>query len=429
VVARQRKDANDMNHRHRRTQFGSTAALVSLALTACGGPGGSGGGGTVTTPPPDMPPSTPTLAVQRVFPALSFSSPLGLLQSPNDSTRWYVVQQGGLVRRFDNVAGASTATTYLDLSGVVTCCGETGLLGMAFHPNFPADPRVFVYYTLTIGTQLVSRLSSFQATNGGLNVVAGSETVLLQVNQPESNHNGGQLAFGADGLLYLGLGDGGGGGDQHGTIGNGQNTQTLLGKIIRIDVNATQAPYGIPTGNPFAGNTTKCNATGIGVAPCPEIYAYGLRNPWRFSFDRDTGSLWIGDVGQDLWEEVDRINAPGVNLGWRCREGAHDYNTACGGATNLTEPVAEYGHGTGVAVIGGFVYRGTAYANLRGWYVCGDLNGSLFLLSGTTPTGSVQTLTRALSTGYSITSFGEGNDRELYVIDAASGGIFRVTAS
>lgn len=396
-------------------------AAVVASLCGCGG-GSSSGGGIMTPPPPA---TVPVLAVQPVFAALRFTSPLGLLQSPNDATRWYVVEQGGTVRRFDNVAGASTTISYLTLNGIA-CCGETGLLGMAFHPNFPTDPRFFVYYTLTVSGQLVSRLSSFQTTNGGLNVTAGSETVLLQVNQPESNHNGGQIAFGTDGMLYLGLGDGGGGGDMHDTIGNGQNTQTLLGKVVRIDVNSAQSPYGIPAGNPYAGNA-RCNVTGVGSAPCPEIYTIGLRNPWRFSFDRDTGNLWIGDVGQNLWEEIDRINAPGVNLGWRCREGAHDYNTACGGAMNLTEPVAEYGHGTGVSVIGGFVYRGNGYANLRGWYVCGDLNGSLFLLASTTPDGSVQTLTRALSTGFSITSFGEGNDRELYVIDAASGGIYRIT--
>jgi glucose/arabinose dehydrogenase len=400
--------------------------LTALWLAACGG-GGSGngnGGGGGTTPPP----TTPTLAVQRVFPALSFTAPVALLQSPGDSTRWYVVQQGGLVRRFDNVANVNATSNWLDLTGVVTAGGERGLLALVFHPNFPNDPRVFVYYTATVGAQLVSRLSSFQTNSGGLNVTAGSEAVLLQVDQPEVNHNGGQLAFGTDGLLYLGLGDGGGGGDQHGSFGNGQNTQTLLGKIIRVDVNAAQPPYGIPAGNPFAANA-RCNLNGSGSAACPEIYALGLRNPWRFSFDRDTGNLWIGDVGQNLWEEVDRINAPGLNLGWRCREAAHDYNTSCGGATNFTEPVAEYGHGTGVAVIGGYVYRGSAYANLRGWYVSGDLNGALFLLPATTPAGSVQTLTPALSTGFSITSFGEGADRELYVLDATGGGIYRITAS
>jgi glucose/arabinose dehydrogenase len=398
-------------------------ALSMACLAACSGSSETTSGGG-TTPPA----SVPLLAVQRVFTALSFNAPLGMLQSPNDATRWYVVQQGGLVRRFDNVSNAGTSATWLDLSGVVTSGGELGLLGMVFHPNFPIDPRVFVYYTMTIGTQLVSRLTSFQTSNGGLNVISGSEAVLMQINQPESNHNGGQLAFGTDGYLYLGLGDGGGGGDQHGAFGNGQNTQTLLGKIVRIDVNSTQLPYGIPAGNSYAGNA-RCNATGTGPAACPEIFTIGLRNPWRFSFDRDNGNLWIGDVGQNLWEEVDRINTPGVNLGWRCREGAHDYNPVCGGATNLTGPVAEYGHGTGISVIGGFVYRGNAYASLRGWYVCGDLNGALFLLSGTTPAGSVQILAPALNTGFSITTFAEGNDRELYVVDATSGGLYRVTAN
>ena len=415
--------------RSARTSGAAAIGALVLALAACGGGGmsgagsggGSGGGGGGSTMPP-------MLAVQRVYPALSFTAPLGLLQSPNDATRWYVLQQGGLVRRFDNSPAVSTATTYLDLSGVVTAGGETGLLGMAFHPNFPTDPRFFVYYTLTIGGQLVSRLSSFQTINGGLAVSTGSEAVLLQINKPEANHNGGQLVFGPDGYLYLGVGDGGGGGDMHGTIGNGQNAQTLLGKILRLDVAAGQSPYGIPATNPYAGNA-RCNVNGGGSAPCPEIYALGLRNPWRFSFDRDTSNLWIGDVGQASWEEVDRVATPGVNLGWRCREGAHPFNSACGAATNLTEPVAEYSHGTGVSVIGGFVYRGASYASLRGWYVCADLNGALFLLASTTPAGSVQTLTSALATGFSITTLGEGNDRELYVVDATSGGIFRLTAS
>jgi glucose/arabinose dehydrogenase len=357
--------------------------------------------------------------VQRVFAGLSFTAPLGLLQAPSDATRWYVVEQAGRVLRFDNVASPGSAALFIDIRAQVSSGGETGLLGMAFHPAYPADPRVFLYYTATVAGQLVSRLSAFQGS---------AETVLLQVTQPESNHNGGQLAFGTDGYLYLGLGDGGGGGDMHGAIGNGQDTATLLGKIVRIDVNAAQTPYGIPAGNPFAANA-RCNGNGRGTAPCAEIYAWGLRNPWRFSFDRDSGNLWVGDVGQNQWEEIDRIGAPGLNLGWRCREGAHAFSNACGTGSGLIEPVAEYSHSVGNAVIGGFVYRGSSQANLRGWYVSGDLNGTLFLLSATTSSNSVQALTAALSTGLSITSLAEGNDRELYVLDAASGGIYHLIAN
>jgi glucose/arabinose dehydrogenase len=287
---------------------------------------------------------------------------------------------------------------------------------------------VFLSYTATVGGQLQSRLSAFQTTNAGQTFVPGSETILLTVNQPESNHNGGHVVFGPDGYLYFGLGDGGGSGDMHGSIGNGQESHTLLGKILRIDVNAAATPYGIPAGNPNAGNAL-CN-TGTGTAACPEIYALGVRNPWRFSFDATTGMLWIADVGQDTWEEVDRISGSGVNLGWRCREGAHAFNaSACGAATNLTDPIAEYGHSTGQSITGGFVYRGSVYSGLRGIYIFADfVAGKLFQLPATASSATTQTITTGATTGLQVASFGESVDHEIYALDYSGGGVYQLQA-
>ena len=376
---------------------------------------------------PTTPASPPTLSVSRVYPALSFSSPVGMLQAPSDASRWFVIEQAGSVRVFANVTAPTTASTFIDISSRVSSGGETGLLGMAFHPSFPGDPRVFLYYTA--GSPLTVRISSFVTRDGGQTLDPTSEVVLLTIAKPESNHNGGQLVFGPEGFLYAGVGDGGGGGDQHGAIGNGQSTQTLLGKILRLNINSTSGSfaYGIPVGNPFAGSAL-CGAGGTGSSNCAEIYAWGLRNPWRFSFDRSGGALWIADVGQGSWEEVDRITAP-ANLGWRCREGAHDYNTNCGAATNLVEPVAEYGHSLGQSITGGFVYRGNAYANLRGRYVFGDFgSGRLWSIAADAGAGGTQTVSGGDASGLGISSFAEANDGELYVIDYG-GGIYRLVSS
>ena len=191
------------------------------------------------------------LGVQRVFPALSFAAPVAMLQAPGDSSRWFVVEQAGFVRVFNNVPGASSFGTFIDITGRVACCGEMGLLGMAFHPGFPGDPRVYLNYTNTTAGR-VSRISEFTSNDGGTTLDPNSERILLVIRQPETNHNGGHLAFGPDGYLYIGMGDGGGGNDQHGTFGNGQLMTTLLGKMLRIDVNGA-SPYAIPAGNPFAG--------------------------------------------------------------------------------------------------------------------------------------------------------------------------------
>ena len=362
----------------------------------------------------------PALGVARVFPALTFARPVALLQAPGDGRRWFVVEQAGRVRVFDNQPGASTTRTFVDIGARVSAFGEAGLLGMAFHPDFPRDPRVFLSYT---APSLVSRISAFAlGADGSLD--PASERILLAIEQPESNHNGGQIAFGPDGYLYAGFGDGGGGNDRHGAIGNGQLMITLLGKMLRIDVRPASG-YGIPPDNPFASNP-RCGRDGTGSAPCPEIYAWGLRNPWRWSFDRQTGALWAGDVGQGALEEIDRVTRGG-NYGWRCREGTRDTGLACGAAENLLAPVAEYGRGEGKSVTGGYVYRGSAIADLRGRYVFGDfVSGRVWHIAhDAKPTLRIG---GGAETRLSISSFAEGVDGELYAVDYG-GPLYRLTGS
>jgi glucose/arabinose dehydrogenase len=410
------------NSRSLRVRAAALGLAVALLATACGG-------GSATPPPP--PPGTVTLSTVRAFAALSFASPVELLQAPGDDSRWFVVEQVGTVRTFANQDTVGNSSVVININAEVTSApggGETGLLGLAFHPGFPAtDQRAYLYYTATVNGQLESRLSEFHTTNAGMTLDPASEVILLTVTQPEANHNGGRLQFGPDGFLYLGLGDGGGGGDAHGTIGNGQDMNTLLGKILRIDVDHG-APYTIPaTGNPYAGNAL-CGSGGTGTAPCPEIYASGVRNPWKFSFDRTGGALWIGDVGQDAWEEVDRISAT-ANLGWRCREGAHAFNATCGGATSLTDPVAEYAHPLGEAITGGFVYRGSQYPVLQGRYVFADfITKLLFNIDAATPSGSTLEIKAGDTSGsVSPVAFAEDQAGELFVLDY-SGGVYRINA-
>lgn len=404
--------------------LGSTGAM--LALFACRG----GGDSNPTPPPPSPPVVTPlTLSVTRVFPALAFNMPVGAVQAPGDANRWFIVEQAGTVRVFPNDATAAATSVFIDLSSRITCCGETGLLGLAFHPRFPSDPRAWLSYTASVGGQLVSRLAEFRTADGGMTLDAASERVLMEIVQPQKNHNGGHVVFGPDGNLYYGLGDGGSAGDPHGTIGNGQDLDTLLGKMLRIDVDSSVAPYGIPAGNPYAANSTCGNTGGTGSAPCAEIYASGLRNPWQFSFDASGGALWIADVGQDLWEEVDRITAP-ANLGWRCREGAHPFNADCGSGTGVTDPVAEYPHAPDESITGGFVYRGTAYPALAGKYVCADyVSGRLFQFAADTPATSTLGMTSSGTTTLNPSAFGEDAAGELYVLDYSGGGFYHLVAS
>ena len=438
-----------------------TLAFLAIAVAFAQGCGGSSGADTKRNDPPPVvadppvvppvvppiaPPTTPTsgldsrpanttcLAGDRPaaddaislspFTGLTFNGALALLQAPADNARWYVVEQGGLVKRFD-IATPTVTTTFIDMRARITVSSEAGLLGMAFHPDFPADRRVFLSYTVNVAGSLVSRISSFISNDNGVTLDAGSESVLLTLNQPEANHNGGNIVFGPDGFLYIGFGDGGGGGDAHGATGNGQRLTTLLGKMLRIDVD-NGSPYGIPAGNPFASHAL-CPAAGRASSECPELFAWGFRNPWRWSFDRSGGDLWVGDVGQAQWEEVDKVTVGG-NYGWRCREGAHDFNSsaaACATAP-LIEPIAEYDHSLGIAITGGYVYRGTQTTSLRGRYLFADYgSGRIFAwIPENAPAASPRKPTQLLASGLPISSFGQGNDGELYVV--ASSSLYRI---
>jgi glucose/arabinose dehydrogenase len=398
------------------------AALALLGAAGC--PGGGGGGG-------DMPPGPPQvqLSVERVFPALTFSAPVAMLQAPNDTSRWFVVEQGGVVRVFQNVPAVAATTTpdFIDISGQVTFSGEAGLLGMAFHPNFPADQRVYLFYSQTASGNLMSLLAEFQTKDGGLTLDPSSKKILITLPKPnnEGNHNGGNLAFGPDGFLYAGIGDGGGGNDStHGPIGNAQNSNTLFGKMLRIQITAASGSYGIPPDNPNAGNSL-CNLNGTGAQPCPEIFALGMRNPWRWSFDRATGQLWVGDVGQNAIEEVDRVDLGG-NYGWRCFEGTRsNTDVSCGVPGPFIPPVAQYGRSVGVTVTGGYVYRGTRFQGLVGRYIFADFGvGTIFSIDSTAQ-GTLN-VTDGFMSALSISSFGQGIDGELFVVDYGGGGLYHI---
>ena len=378
-----------------------------------------------------MPPGPPQvqLSVERVFPALTFSAPVAMLQAPNDTSRWFVVEQGGVVRVFQNVPAVAATTTpdFIDISGQVTFSGEAGLLGMAFHPNFPADQRVYLFYSQTASGNLMSLLAEFQTKDGGLTLDPSSKKILITLPKPnnEGNHNGGNLAFGPDGFLYAGIGDGGGGNDStHGPIGNAQNSNTLFGKMLRIQITAASGSYGIPPDNPNAGNSL-CNLNGTGAQPCPEIFALGMRNPWRWSFDRATGQLWVGDVGQNAIEEVDRVDLGG-NYGWRCFEGTRsNTDVSCGVPGPFIPPVAQYGRSVGVTVTGGYVYRGTRFQGLVGRYIFADFGvGTIFSIDSTAQ-GTLN-VTEGFMSALSISSFGQGIDGELFVVDYGGGGLYHI---
>jgi uncharacterized repeat protein (TIGR03806 family) len=402
---------------------------------------------SVTTPSPPDPASTgldsrpsnttclawprpaASISLQR-YTSLSFNAPLALMQAPGVNTHWYVMEQAGYVRRF-SAANPTSASLVLDIHANVESGGEMGLLGMAFHPNFPTDRRVFLSYTTLESGQLRSRISSFETNDNGATLVAASEVVLLRADQPAENHNGGHIAFGPDGFLYIGLGDGGGGGDTWGTNGNGQRLTTLLGKLLRIDVNVDAATrYRVPTSNPFfnASNPTdQCPAAARATGNCPEIYAWGLRNPWRWNFDRENGDLWLADVGQGRYEEVNLVTRGG-NYGWRCREGAHDYNSAntqaCSSAATI-DPLVEYGRTQGQSITGGYVYRGNQTTGLFGRYVFGDFaSGRIWAWIPENTTSREPTL--LLESGLGISSFAQGNDGELYVLDYNGGTLRRI---
>ena len=395
----------------RRFRMGTVLSLwVLLVCMGCNG-------GTTKPPPPPPPP--PTLQVELVPVASGFASPLDIQQAGDASGRLFVVEQGGKIKIIQN--GSVLGTPYLDVSSLIVSGGEEGLLGLAFHPNFSTNGCFYVNYTTTrLNGTLQTAISEFRAATPGSNTVnTTSESILFTVNQPEANHKGGGLAFGKDGFLYIALGDGGGAGDMHGLIGNGQDLTTRLGKMLRISVTCN-GTFTVPSDNPFVTNTTAAK----------EIWLYGLRNPFRFSVDQATGNLWIGDVGQDSFEEVDRVTPTqgGSNLGWRCKEGTHNFNFSanCQGLTFL-DPIFDYDHSQGDAtVIGGYVYHGTNIAALAGNYVFGDfISGRIWSRAQNGQGQWVRTFL-VNAGGGDLASFGQDANGELYVAKYSSGAVARL---
>lgn len=393
--------------------------VAALGISACGGSGRDNGSQIPPTQPPPTNPPPAAVVVEPAFQLLSFIQPVAMLQAPGDGSRWFVVEKRGVVRAFDAV-GAASASDYLNIIGRVDSgANEGGLLGFAFDPDFASNGFVYASYTAT-GTPLRSIVSRFQLDAAAGVIDPASEVILLDLPQPATNHNGGDLAFGPDGFLYVGLGDGGGANDQ---FGNGQDTSTLLGAILRLEVDGAP-PYGIPADNPFAGET-ECLG-GSGTADCPEIFAWGFRNPWRFSFDSATGDLWVGDVGQGSWEEIDRVTL-GQNYGWNDCEGSNAFPptspaTPC--TASSVDPVTEYAHGQGFSVTGGYVYRGDDFPGLRGQYLFGDfVTGRIWRIPASAAQGTAPT--ELAVTNLSISAFGQSNDGEVYVVDY-SGDLYRI---
>ena len=381
-------------------RFLSVLLTLAAILAGCGGA--------------KQPTSSSSISLQAITTGLS--SPLDLEQPPDNSGRLFVVEQGGFVRIIQS--GTLLPQPFLDLSSKIVpnfSGTEMGLLGVTFHPAFQQNRKFYVNYVRDNAGQFQSVISEFQASAANPNVAdPASERILLVVDQVSNfpNHKAGQLAFGPDGFLYFGLGDGGGGGDP---FGHGQDTNILLGKMMRVDVNNTSPglPYAIPPDNPLV------NGGGL-----PEIFAFGFRNPWRFSFDHTSARLFVADVGQDKFEEVDIVQKGG-NYGWNTMEGMHCFNPPSGcNMSGLMLPIVDIPHPEGQAVIGGFVYHGAALAGLQGQYIFGDLNGRIWTLQE----GPPGTFTRTLlnDTGLTISSFGQDQSGELYVVDIGNGRILKM---
>jgi len=373
-----------------------TAGMVALAsLLACnsGSP----------TPAGDF-------QVERVFLDLSFQEMTSLVQPDDTRGLIFITEQKGVISAF-SANNSQQAHIFLDITDRVNREGnEEGLLGLAFDPDYQENGYFYVYYSAANPRRsVVSRFSLNQEDTDIAD--PESEVIIMEVEQPFSNHNGGQLAFGPEGYLYIGLGDGGSAGDPQ---GNGQNLGTLLGSILRIDVSELSAPrdYDIPADNPFVG-TEGARA---------EIWAIGLRNPWRFSFDLETGLLWVGDVGQGSWEEIDIITK-GANYGWNIMEGFHCYSPSTGcNQSGLTPPIFEYDHSQGCSITGGYVYRGDQMPSLQGYYIYGDYcSGNIWALAynGSVVIENILLVDSTLS----ITSFGEDLAGNLYILDR-QGGIY-----
>jgi uncharacterized protein (TIGR03437 family) len=350
--------------------------------------------------------------IRLVQVASGVNAPTDIQNAGDGSGRLFFVQQDGYVRIFRG--GALVAQPFLDISAKTIAGGERGLLGLAFPPGFAQKQRFYVNYTDLNGNTVIAQ---YRVSSNPDVAAAASETVLLNIVQPFANHNGGQLRFGPDGYLYIGMGDGGSGGDP---LNNGQSLGTLLGKLLRIDVESNPGRVSIPPDNPFV-NTPGAR---------PEIWAFGLRNPWRFSFDSATGDLYIADVGQDMYEEVDFQPAASrgrENYGWNIMEGAHCYLQAGCSTQGLTLPVTEYTHADGCAIVGGFIYRGRVSPGLRGIYLYGDwCSGRIW---GLERQGTQWSSRLLLSSGFSITTFGVDEAGEIYVANVLDGTIHHIEGS
>ncbi len=363
--------------------------------------------------PASDPNTVPNYALVDAYPNLLFKQPVEYVQPGDGSNRVFVVEKAGKILVFENEPQVAVTQVFLDLSSRVdSSSNEKGLLGLAFHPHFAQNGYFYVNYTTRTST-VIARYQ-VQPDQPGLGLT-NSEQVLLTIAQPYSNHNGGHLAFGPDGYLYIGMGDGGSAGDPQ---GNGQNLNTLLGKMLRIDVdqNTNGRLYNIPADNPFAGNQDGYRE---------EIYAYGFRNPWKFSFDVKNSRLWVADVGQNTMEEIDIVQK-GLNYGWNIMEGSLCYpeSRTCS-RTGLELPLWDYRHPIGNSITGGYVYYGSNHPSLAGAYVYGDyVSGMIWALTLDTayqPQNKV-----LLDTKLNISAFGVDQNQELYVVDYG-GKIYKLT--
>lgn len=421
-------------------RLGPRAALVALLVAACAGPAASpvptprspspvasppaaspadpSGPIATTSRPTAGPPageSPPAIALEPVVDGLD--APLAIAYRPDDPAAVFVVEQVGRIRIVRD--GRLVDRPFLDIADQVTAGGERGLLGLAFHPD-PDDGRAFVYYTSLEGDQLVTSFRTDPADRDRAD--PSSEVVLLRMADEFGNHNGGALAFGPDGFLYVSTGDGGGGGDP---LDSGRRLDTLLAKVLRLDVDVPDGadpPYAVPPDNPFVDE----------ARARPEIWLTGLRNPWRMNFDRATGDLWIGDVGQGAWEEIDvaRAGTGGLDFGWNTTEGFECYPPGTEGCATggLVPPVAAYGHDVGCAVTGGSVYRGAAQAALAGWYVLADYCSGRFWALDPTSDGPT-TPVPVLESGRSISAIAEDAASELLATDLATGEVLHIVVA
>jgi glucose/arabinose dehydrogenase len=355
---------------------------------------------TTTSTDPSQLDKNYTLVLAEIFDATN-SNPVGIRNANDGSNRLFIIDQRGKILVLNNISGIYQSSEFLDISNKVDYGGEKGLLGLAFHPNYPNNGFFYVNY-ISDEPNLHTVVSRFSVDPDSSNLALdSSEQIIITIDQPAANHNGGDIAFGPDGYLYIAMGDGGGSFD---TYSNGQNLQTLLGSILRIDIDNTSVygNYSIPSDNPFKDNSNGYKE---------EIFGYGMRNPWRMSFDSLTGDLWVGDVGQGIYEEVDIIKS-GKNYGWPIMEGLHCINSGCN-MTGLELPVHEYDHTVGNVITGGYVYRGNVVSILSGLYIFADYgSGRIWSISADTPTEPSELL---FDTTINISSFGKDEYDELYV--------------